>query len=99
MKIFLNSLNSCSVIPLSSKNTRPWSGRIRDRKVSITARGCSNISFSMKWRYPAFSAWAGDQLMVASCHSFSRQSRSKTPNSVPLKTAWSPSSKKMTRLV
>jgi hypothetical protein len=39
-----------SVSRASGTQTEPCSRSTRPRKVSVTARGCSKISLSMKWR-------------------------------------------------
>ena len=77
-----------------SKKTSPVSGSILPASVSRMARGCSWISFNMKWRYPPFSAITGDQSMCcgARVRGFPSKSNRDTPRGVA--TIISPSSRK-----
>ena len=74
--------------PRSVSSSSSWSARA----VASIVRGCSLISFSMKWAYPFFSAAAASQGIVVIVRRTARPSRvtSRTPS--PDSTAISPSS-------
>ncbi len=82
-----------------SRKTLPFSSSILPLKVSIIARGCSKISLSIKCLNPLFSAMAGLQSMVAVARLTAAPGSVDISTPFLLRTAISPSSRKITFLV
>ena len=91
----MSSLDS----PISLRKTSPVSSDILPRNVSVMAVGCSNISFSMKCRYPPFSAIVGDHVISFGVLDKDFPSASSSLNPFPSIITRSPSSRKIILLV